>query len=73
MPKKIRELKSLLLKAGFSWEPGKGSNTKWSHPLLPGKLTLSGKDGADAKPYQERDVYNALEQLEEIQQDPEEN
>jgi predicted RNA binding protein YcfA (HicA-like mRNA interferase family) len=73
MPKKIRELKSLLLKAGFSWEPGKGSHTKWSHPLLPGKLTLSGKDGADAKPYQERDVYNALEQLEEIQQDPEEN
>jgi predicted RNA binding protein YcfA (HicA-like mRNA interferase family) len=72
MPKKIRELKSLLFRAGFTWEPGKGSHTKWSHPLLPGKLTLSGKDGADAKPYQEQDVYNAIEQLEEIQKDQEE-
>ncbi|MCY6492852.1 type II toxin-antitoxin system HicA family toxin [Leptolyngbya sp. GGD] len=51
MPKKIRELKSLLLKAGFTSESGKGSHTKWSHPLLPGKLTLSGKDGSDARPY----------------------
>lgn len=73
MPKKIRELKRLLLKAGFTWESGKGSHTKWSHPLLPGKLTLSGNDGADAKPYQERDVFNALDQLEEIQKDQEEN
>ena len=67
MPKKIRELKSLLLKAGFIWEPGKGSHTKWSHPLLPGKLTLSGKDGADAKLYQERDVETALQRLAELQ------
>jgi predicted RNA binding protein YcfA (HicA-like mRNA interferase family) len=60
MPRKIRELKSLLLKDGFTWSPGKGSHTKWSHPLLSGKLTLSGKDGADAKSYQEQDVYNAI-------------
>ncbi|OUC16354.1 MAG: hypothetical protein B0A82_02215 [Alkalinema sp. CACIAM 70d] len=53
MPRKIRELKSLLLKAGFTYESGKGSRTQWSHPLLPGKLTLSGKDGQDAKRYQE--------------------
>jgi predicted RNA binding protein YcfA (HicA-like mRNA interferase family) len=71
MPKKIRELKSLLLKAGFMWEPGKGSHTKWTHPLLPGKLVLSGKDGADAKPYQERDVENALQRLSELQDEEE--
>jgi predicted RNA binding protein YcfA (HicA-like mRNA interferase family) len=64
MPKKIRELKSLLLKAGFISESGKGSHTKWSHPLLSGKLTLSGKDGSDAKPYQEKDVYEAIEKVE---------
>jgi predicted RNA binding protein YcfA (HicA-like mRNA interferase family) len=69
MPKKIRELKSLLLRAGFTWSPGKGSHTKWLHPLLPGKLTLSGKDGDDAKPYQEKDVNNALQRLKDIQQE----
>jgi predicted RNA binding protein YcfA (HicA-like mRNA interferase family) len=72
MPKKIRELKSLLLKAGFTCAPGKGSHTKWFHRLLPGKLTLSGKDGNDAKPYQEKDVNNALEMLKEIQQEEDE-
>jgi predicted RNA binding protein YcfA (HicA-like mRNA interferase family) len=73
MPKKIRELKGLLFRAGFVWEPGKGSHTKWSHPLLSGKLTLSGKDGADAKPYQEQDVENALKRLEQIRQEQEGN
>ena len=69
MPKKIRELKSLLLRAGFTFSSGKGSHTKWSHPLLPGKVTLSGKDGNDAKPYQEKDVDNALQKLEEIEKE----
>jgi predicted RNA binding protein YcfA (HicA-like mRNA interferase family) len=69
MPRKIRELKSLLLKAGFAYESAKGSHTKWSHPLIPGKLTLSGKDGGDAKPYQEKDVDDALKQLSEIEEE----
>lgn len=34
MPKKIRELRSRLKKAGFSLRPGKGSPTVWSHPKL---------------------------------------
>lgn len=72
MPKKIRELKSLLLKAGFSSVPGKGSHIKWFHPLLPGKLTLSGNDGDDAKRYQEKDVNNALKKLDEVRQQEEE-
>ena len=69
MPKKIRELKKLLKKAGFIEESAKGSHTKWSHPLLSGKLTLSGKDGDDAKSYQEKDVDKALKKLEKIQED----
>ncbi|WP_287734617.1 type II toxin-antitoxin system HicA family toxin [Microcystis sp. M113S1] len=32
MPKKIRELKSILLKAGFTYRHGKGSHTVWSNP-----------------------------------------
>jgi predicted RNA binding protein YcfA (HicA-like mRNA interferase family) len=67
MPKKIRELKSMLKKAGFSYRPGKGSHTVWSHPLLEYSLTLSGKDGADANRYQEKDVENALKDLENLQ------
>jgi len=48
MPKKIRELKQMLKKAGFIDFPGKGSHNHYLHPLYAGKITLSGKDGADA-------------------------
>lgn len=67
MPKKIRELKSVLKKAGFSYRSGKGSHTVWSHPLLDYSLVLSGKDGADANKYQEKDVKNAIRDLENLQ------
>ena len=60
MPKKIRELKVMLLQAGFSFRSGKGSHTVWEHAKLPSRITLSGKDGDDAKPYQERDVAEAV-------------
>lgn len=68
MPKKIRELKAILLKAGFNYRSGKGSHTIWCHPLLTYSLTLSGKDGADAYRYQEKDVKNALKDLEKVQE-----
>jgi hypothetical protein len=64
MPKKIRELKGLLAKAGFTCRPGKGSHTKWFHSRLPRPVVLSGGDGDDAKPYQEADVARALRQVE---------
>jgi predicted RNA binding protein YcfA (HicA-like mRNA interferase family) len=66
MPKKIRELKKLLLKAGFTYRPGKGSHTVWEHPLLLQKITLSGNDGDDAQRYQEKRVMQDLKTLEEI-------
>lgn len=65
MPKKIRELKQLLRNAGFEELSGKGSHTNWIHPLYPGKITVSGKDGADAKPYQEKEILKAIQQVEE--------
>ena len=64
MPKKIREFKLLLRRIGFSELPGKGSHSNWVHPLYAGKLTISGKDGADAKPYQEKEVQKAIEEVE---------
>ncbi|MEO0373158.1 MAG: type II toxin-antitoxin system HicA family toxin [Cyanobacteria bacterium P01_A01_bin.17] len=60
MPKKVRELKSMLKKAGFVARSGKGSHTKWLHPLYPGRVTLSGKDSKAAKPYQEKEAAEAI-------------
>jgi predicted RNA binding protein YcfA (HicA-like mRNA interferase family) len=65
MPKKIRELKQLLRKAGFQEIPGKGSHSNWLHPRYMGKITISGKDGSDAKPYQEQDVLRGIKEVEE--------
>jgi predicted RNA binding protein YcfA (HicA-like mRNA interferase family) len=66
MPKKIRELKQMLQKAGFTLLPrrGKGSHSYWVHPLIQNPVVLSGKDSKDAQPYQEKDVIAALKELE---------
>lgn len=64
MPKKIRELKSMLMKAGFTQRPGKGSHSIWRHARLQGAIVLAGNDGSDAKPYQEKRVRIFLERLE---------
>jgi predicted RNA binding protein YcfA (HicA-like mRNA interferase family) len=52
--------------AGFERIPGsgKGSHRKFTHARLSGAVTLSGKDGADAKPYQEKQVKKAIEDVE---------
>jgi predicted RNA binding protein YcfA (HicA-like mRNA interferase family) len=66
MPQKIRELKAALAKAGFSMRPGKGSHTVWEHPQRARPVVLSGKDGADADRYQEKDVRKALRDVRAI-------
>lgn len=63
MPKKIRELKSMLRKAGFTYRPGKGSHSVWSHPKLAKSIIIAGKDGNDARLYSEKEVNEALENL----------
>jgi predicted RNA binding protein YcfA (HicA-like mRNA interferase family) len=61
MPLKIRELKAALSKAGFVSRTAKGSDTVWRHAALPdGRITLAGKDGKDARPYQVDDIRDAL-------------
>lgn len=67
MPPKIRQLKAKVQKEGFKRVPGKGSHTRWRHPLLPDLvLVISGNDGDDAKPYQEKEVRDALSKLDEV-------
>jgi predicted RNA binding protein YcfA (HicA-like mRNA interferase family) len=62
MPRKIRELMSDLEKAGFVNRGGKGSHRNFVHRNVAKPLTLAGKSGDDAKPYQERAVKRAIEE-----------
>ncbi|MFM2063550.1 MAG: hypothetical protein RLZZ507_3221 [Cyanobacteriota bacterium] len=70
MPKKIRELKAMVVKVGYVLQPGrgKGSHTYWKHPLLPEEpLTIPGKDGDDAPLYLERNIQRVLKKLKELE------
>jgi len=67
MPRKIRELVADLLAVGFTEVVGggKGSHRKFVHERYPGAITMSGQNGDDAKPYQEKQVRRALETIHE--------
>jgi predicted RNA binding protein YcfA (HicA-like mRNA interferase family) len=66
VPRKIRDLVNNLRAAGFAIVPGagKGSHRKLTHPSYAGAITLSGRDGDDAKQYQEKQVKRAIEEVE---------
>ncbi|NES95821.1 MAG: type II toxin-antitoxin system HicA family toxin [Desertifilum sp. SIO1I2] len=67
MPKKIRTLKQLLLSKGFIYRQGKGSHQVWSHSLLSQVIVIARKDGDDAPLYLEKQVNNAVQELEEME------
>jgi predicted RNA binding protein YcfA (HicA-like mRNA interferase family) len=61
VPRKVRQLVADLEGAGFVLVPGgKGSHRKFRNSKFPGAVILSGKDGDDARHYQERQVRNAI-------------
>ena len=67
MPRKIRQLIQDLRRAGF-YEisgGGKGGHRKYTHHQYQRAVTLSGKPGDDTKPYQERQVKAAIEEIQE--------
>jgi predicted RNA binding protein YcfA (HicA-like mRNA interferase family) len=59
MPRKIRELIQDLRRAGFVNRGGKGSHRNFEHASGQ-RITLSGKSGDDARPYQEREVQRKI-------------
>jgi predicted RNA binding protein YcfA (HicA-like mRNA interferase family) len=61
MPRKIRELIKDLESAGSICRGGKGSHRNYIHAsgIV---LTISGKPGEDAKPYQERLVMQKIKE-----------
>lgn len=64
MPRKLRELRADLRRAGFAIDHQTGSHQIWKYELLPGlSAVIAGADGADAKPYQERQIRGILEAL----------
>lgn len=67
VPRKVRDLVKDLRAAGFELVSGgaKGSHRKFTHVKYPGAVTVSGKDGDDAKNYQEKQVKRAIEEVEE--------
>ena len=67
MPRKIRELIKDLKGAGFAEIPGagKGSHRKFVHERYAGAVTLSGQTGDDAKPYQESQVRQAIDEVQD--------
>lgn len=68
MPRKLRELRADLRRAGFVLHRTRGSHTMWKHPLLRGiGAVLAGQDSAGAKQYQEDEVRRALEAAREIE------
>ncbi|MCF6319890.1 MAG: type II toxin-antitoxin system HicA family toxin [Proteobacteria bacterium] len=62
MPPKIRELISQLKSAGFKNRGGKGSHRNFTHQKG-SKITISGKTGDDAKPYQIKTVKKAVNEV----------
>jgi predicted RNA binding protein YcfA (HicA-like mRNA interferase family) len=62
MPRKVRELMRDLEQAGFIDRGGKGSHRNYEH-ADGARVTLSGQPGDDAKPYQEREVRRAIEEV----------
>jgi predicted RNA binding protein YcfA (HicA-like mRNA interferase family) len=71
MPRKIRELKAEIARAGFVYLPkrGKGSHEHWQHPLIKKTLTIPGKDGDDVPLYLEKQLAKLLTELEKLRED----
>jgi predicted RNA binding protein YcfA (HicA-like mRNA interferase family) len=59
MPRKLRALMADLERAGFVNRGGKGSHRNFIHPRGL-RVTLSGQAGADAHPYQEKEVRRKI-------------
>jgi len=64
VPRKVRQLIKDLEKAGFEFEPGKGSHRKFRHRTGVAAV-ISGQLGDDAKHYQEKQVREKINEAHE--------
>jgi predicted RNA binding protein YcfA (HicA-like mRNA interferase family) len=68
MPRKLRQLRAELRKAGYALDHTTGDHTILKHPLIPGHVNIAGNDGDDAQHYQEKAVREAVRKLREAEQ-----
>ena len=59
MPRKLRELRADLRRAGFILARVVGSHETWRHPNGQ-RVVLAGADGADAQRYQEQEIRREI-------------
>ena len=67
MPRKKRQLKQDQRRAGFveNKDRGKGSHATWRHPQFSDvRVMIAGHDGDDARHYDERNVREAIAEIE---------
>ncbi len=62
MPKKIRAVEKLIIKAGWINRGDKGNHRNYVHPGTGAVVTLCGKSGDDCPRYVESQITIALEQ-----------
>jgi len=67
MPRKLRQLRADLRKAGYRHDHSTGDHEIWKHPLVPGHVNVAGADGKDAQPYQEKAVREAVQTAREAE------
>jgi hypothetical protein len=65
MPRKKRDVRRDYRSAGFSERRGKGDHMVYTHPMLRLHYAVDGKDGMDALPYDERNLRQALQAIDE--------
>jgi len=66
MPRKIRQLIKDLKKAGWEIDHISGSHRIFKHQKVGGHVSLAGKDGDDARPYEEKNVREAIRRSESL-------
>ncbi|MEX0828358.1 MAG: type II toxin-antitoxin system HicA family toxin [Haliea sp.] len=62
MPPKIKQLIQDLEQAGFTNRGSKGSHRNYCHPKLSKPITISGNPNSDARHYQVKAVYLAIQE-----------
>lgn len=67
MPRKKQDIRRDYHAAGFGERQGKGDHTVHAHPLVRKHYAVDGQDGADALPYDERNLRQALAALAEAE------
>jgi predicted RNA binding protein YcfA (HicA-like mRNA interferase family) len=68
MPKKLAQLLKDLAKAGFVSRGGKGSHRNYEHP--DGHRLLVSVHKGEAKPYQQRDIEEAIKAVSQPRNQP---